>query len=152
MLNKKSSLKALTFLIFLTFSCENRPLHDAEEFRPKEIHENIEFHFDRIEVDGVEYLILEKDNNNPHEGFGFMAFRANQLMEKQDTILAYLKASTDLQAMIYANLANISLQKSRAIKDTLVNRHLREEMQELLKLEQSELTSRLLGSGYDDEK
>jgi len=33
--------------------------------------------FDIIEIDGCEYLILERDRNNPHEGFGFMSHKGN---------------------------------------------------------------------------
>ena len=102
-------------LIVLVLSCENRALHDSEEFKPREIHENIEFHFDRIEVDGVEYLILEKDNNNPHEGFGFMAFRANKLVEKQDTTLAYMKSILEMQQLIYSRVFNVSQEAAEKI-------------------------------------
>ncbi len=33
--------------------------------------------FQTIVVEGCEYLILERDRNNPHEGFGFMAHKGN---------------------------------------------------------------------------
>ena len=33
--------------------------------------------FQTIVIDGCEYLILERDRNNPHEGFGFMAHKGN---------------------------------------------------------------------------
>ena len=102
---KRSILPIITALglslLFSLQSCENRDLNEGEAFKPREIHEKITFHFDRITVDGIEYLILEKDNNNPHEGFGFMAFRANKLMEKQDTLLAYLRVNMELQNQIF---------------------------------------------------
>ena len=36
-----------------------------------------DLNFTTITVDGCEYLILERDRNNPHEGFGFMAHKGN---------------------------------------------------------------------------
>ena len=61
----RSYLKVIGAIAFpvLMFSCQNKPLQDNSEISPREIHENIQFHFDEVEVDGVEYLILEKDNN-----------------------------------------------------------------------------------------
>lgn len=105
---RKIFLTALTASIVLVFSCENRDINEGEAFKPKEIHENILFNFDKVKVDGVEYLILEKDNNNPHEGFGFMAFRANNLLKQQDSILAMLKTIKDLQVQTYSQLSQKS--------------------------------------------
>lgn len=127
-------------LVLFLVGCENRALHDSEEFKPREIHENIEFHFDRIEVDGVEYLVLEKDNNNPHEGFGFMAFRANKLMEKQDTTLAYLKTVLEMQELIYSRLYNVSLAASKDISGNLLQENINAQMAELKKLQEMELS------------
>ncbi len=108
------------------WSCENRAINEGEEFKPKEIHEKIDYHFDNIEVDGIEYLILSRDNNNPHEGFGFMAFRANSLVQKQDSILAYMRAMAEFQTEIHARLYNQSPEQSRARFDELLNQSLNE--------------------------
>ncbi len=123
--------------------CENRALHDSEEFRPREIHERIEFHFDRVEVDGIEYLILEKDNNNPHEGFGFMAFRANRLMEKQDSIIAYVKTIKEMQTLIYAKLYGVSDEAASNVTDQILNGKMQEQLGDILRLEQTKLSGRV---------
>lgn len=99
------------------------------------------FHFDKIRVDGIEYLILEKDNNNPHEGFGFMAFRANKLMEKQDTLLAFMHTLTELQTRTYAKLHRIPLEEARAEVADIFAEFLKLEQGELDELEKSDLTS-----------
>ena len=125
-------------LFMIQPGCKNRILNEGEEFKPKEIHESVKFQFDRIEGDGLEYLILERDNNNPHEGFGFMAFRANQLMEKQDSILAHLKTIEDFQSRIYARLFAISLEDATALRSELFNQYLKEEQEDLLELEKTE--------------
>ncbi|MFY0605317.1 MAG: hypothetical protein JXR10_01295 [Cyclobacteriaceae bacterium] len=127
-------------LVFVS-SCENRDLNEGEAFKPREIHENIIFNFDKITVDGIEYLILEKDNNNPHEGFGFMAFRANKMMEKQDTILAYLKTIRDLQVRNYAAISRRNLDDVVRESDELLLYHLEEEQADFDRLESSELRS-----------
>ena len=121
--------------------CKNRDINEGEAFQPREIHENISFHFDKITVDGIEYLILEKDNNNPHEGFGFMAFRANKLVAKQDTLLAYIKTLTDLQTKTYAAVSGKSLEQATLETDELLQLHLQEEISEITKLESSDLRS-----------
>jgi len=129
------------FTLVLIAACDNRSLHDADEYRPREIHDNIEMHFDRIVVDGIEYLILEKDYNNPHEGFGFMAFRANKLVEKQDTVIAYLRTISDMQVMNYQKLHGVSSSTAIALRDTLFNQYLKAESSELLELEKQRLES-----------
>ena len=101
---RKCVFVQVLLLFVITYSCKNKAINEGEEFRPKEIHEKIDYHFDNISVDGVEYLILSRDNNNPHEGFGFMAFRANQMIRKQDSILAYLKALGQFHVEIHARL------------------------------------------------
>lgn len=120
-------------------SCKNRDINEGEAFKPREIHEDIVFHFDKITVDGIEYLILEKDNNNPHEGFGFMALRGNKLMEKQDTILAYLRTITDLQIRTYAAATRRPIDQIEAEAGELFRFHLDEEAAHLLQLEQNDL-------------
>lgn len=137
--------------LLLFWSCENRPLSDNSEMRPREIHEDIEFHFDEIMVDGVEYLILEKDNNNPHEGFGFMAFRGNKLLQKQDTILAYMRTITQTQTLIYAKLYNVPLAKAQEEIDKLYQNNLLIELDEIYSLERTKLSSEYLGSGAQKE-
>jgi hypothetical protein len=139
----------MLFLACLS-SCENRPLHDNASVSPREIHEDIKFHFDEIEVDGVQYLILEKDNNNPHEGFGFMAFRANVLMEKQDTLIAYMKTITDLNTRIYAKLYGTSLEESQQITQDIFDQYLQAEQAEIDKLEEEKLSSDMLGRANSD--
>ncbi|MEM9327230.1 MAG: hypothetical protein AAGA85_16295 [Bacteroidota bacterium] len=104
--------------------CENTPINEGEEFRPKEIHENIDYHFDKIRVDGVEYLILSRDNNNPHEGFGFMAFRANQLVQKQDSTMAYLRMMAQLQKEMYAQQFNVPQAEVDQYAESLFERYL----------------------------
>ncbi len=113
--------------------CKNREVHASDEeegnkdtFNDMPV-EGIETHFNRIVVDGVEYLILERDRNNPHEGFGFMAFRANQLLEKQDSILAYLKVQSENQAEILSILKSSNYTEEKNIIDDKIRRILREE-------------------------
>jgi hypothetical protein len=137
-------MKKITHIILagLLFSaCENRDLNEGEKFKPREIHENISFSFDKIKVDGVEYLIREKDNNNPHEGFGFMAFRANKLIEKQDTVLAYLKALNEMQIRMNAVVTKRNINTVRSEFDHIFDYYLSEEEYDLDQLEKSELKS-----------
>ena len=110
-------------LLFVT-ACKNRSINEGEDFRPKEIHENIDYHFDKIRVDGVEYLILSRDNNNPHEGFGFMAFRANQLLQRQDSAMAYMRTLLQLQKEMYASQFNIPLEEADRYANSLIEQHL----------------------------
>ena len=114
-------LVGVFLLTFITYSCENREVHSnneedssTETFKDMPV-EGIETHFNRITVDGIEYLILERDRNNPHEGFGFMAFKANKLMDKQDSIMAYLSVQLDNQAQILALLKNTSREQEAAL-------------------------------------
>lgn len=141
MLAFNKTILSLFFLALLIGSCENKDLNEGEAFKPREIHENIAFNFDKITVDGIEYLILEKDNNNPHEGFGFMAFRANALMEKQDTVLAYLKTVNELQNQILAEITNRSIESVRKDSKKLFLKNLSDEEVELEKLEKTRLKS-----------
>lgn len=130
-------IKLYSAIILVAMSiqgCKNRNINEGQAFRPREIHENISFHFDKITVDGIEYLILEKDNNNPHEGFGFMAFRANRLVAKQDTLLAYIKTLTDLQAKTYAAVSDKSLEEVLSETNVMLLQYLQEEVDELNEL------------------
>ena len=115
----------LSFLLLLG-GCKNRPLSDNEKFNPREIHQDLVFHFDKINVDGVEYLILEKDNNHPHEGFGFMAFRGNRIIEKQDSIIAYLRTVLDLQTRLMTQVYRVELSRAQSITTEALNKHLSE--------------------------
>ena len=139
----KAILSVILVVLIISFGCENQSLSEDEKFSTREIHENVQWHFDKIEVDGAEYLILEKDNNNPHEGFGFMSIRANTLLQKQDSILAYLKANQDMQAKIYATLNGISEKDALALSDRLYQRALMKQSQGLKDLSEKNHTSKL---------
>ena len=139
----KTILSVILLVLIISSGCENQSLSEDEKFSTREIHENVQWHFDKIEVDGAEYLILEKDNNNPHEGFGFMSIRANTLLQKQDSILAYLKANQQLQAKIYAALNGISEEDALAINDRLYNQSLMSQSQELQDLSEQNHASKL---------
>ena len=129
-------------VITLMFTgCKNKSINEGDVFKAKELHENITFHFDPIEVDGVDYLILERDNNNPHEGFGFMAFRANVLIEKQDSLMAYLQTVTEMQTRIYAILTKTPVEEAQAITDLLLQNNLNEQLKDIRKLESEEFVS-----------
>lgn len=122
----------LSFPLAFT-ACQNKDINEGEEFRPRALHENFEeFEFSVVNVEGVDYWIMERDNNNPHEGFGFMALRGNRLMNRQDSVLAYLKTMTEMQAKIYARLHNISDEESDALYRDLFDSHLRSTRQSRL--------------------
>ena len=118
------------FLVIAINACKNREVHGSqEEEGSKETFKDmpvvgIESHFNRITVDGVEYLILERDRNNPHEGFGFMAFRANILLEKQDSIIAYMKVQLDNQALILSLLNETSVNEEKDLNAQRLNAEL----------------------------
>ena len=139
----KTILSVILLVLIISIGCENQSLSEDEKFSTREIHENVQWHFDKIEVDGAEYLILEKDNNNPHEGFGFMSIRANTLLQKQDSILAYLRANQQMQAKIYAALNGISEEDALAINDRLYNQSLMSQSQELQDLSEQNHASKL---------
>jgi len=139
----KTILSVILLVLIISSGCENQSLSEDEKFSTREIHENVQWHFDKIEVDGAEYLILEKDNNNPHEGFGFMSIRANTLLQKQDSILAYLRANQKMQAKIYAALNGISEEDALAINDRLYNQSLMSQSQELQDLSEQNHASKL---------
>ncbi len=135
--------KIILLGLIILASCKNRDLNEGEEFRPRVLQDNFEdSHFTKVTVDGVEYLMLERDNNNPHEGFGFMAFRGNVLMEKEDTVIAYLKAMSDLQIKYLAKISRESESQVQADFDELLKKHLLEEEQELERLELDSLNAK----------
>tara|TARA_B110000046_G_scaffold179303_1_gene208335 strand:- start:337 stop:756 length:420 start_codon:yes stop_codon:yes gene_type:complete len=138
----KIILSVFLLVLIISFGCKNQSLSEDEKFATREIHENVQWHFDKIDVDGAEYLILEKDNNNPHEGFGFMSIRANILLQKQDSILAYLKANQQMQAKIYASLNGISEKKALALNENLYYRALMKQSQVLKQLSEQKHASK----------
>lgn len=128
------------FCIVVLVGCENKDINEGEEFRPRAVRDNFDnTHFTKVTVDGVEYLMTERDNNNPHEGFGFMAFRANKLMEKQDTIISYLKTMQYFQSKMYARMFNISEEEALQQYQESFEYYLLLEKADLLKLEQQDL-------------
>ncbi|MEQ9467025.1 MAG: hypothetical protein RLN88_06400 [Ekhidna sp.] len=123
-------------------SCENQDINEGEKFRPRELHDSFESsHFTKIKVDGVEYLMMERDNNNPHEGFGFMAFRANKLMEKQDTIISYLKTLQYFQNKMYSRMFQIPVDSGQAEFNRIFLENLDLERVELEELEKEDLVN-----------
>lgn len=100
------------FVSGLLSACKNREVNENEGPNFSEIHEDIEYHFDKVNIDGVDYHILERDRNNPHEGFGFMALNGIRLIKNQDSIKAYLKTIMDAQAEILSKINNQSLDET----------------------------------------
>jgi len=135
-------MKYLFFIIMLPFflSCKNRDINEGEEFRPRPVQDNFDdSHFTKVTVDGVEYIMMERDNNNPHEGFGFMAFRANKLLEKQDSVFAYLKAMQTFQNKIYARMYNVSEEEAQNEFEQRFEEFLFMEIDEFKSLEKEDL-------------
>jgi len=100
-----------SLILIISFSaCENREINQEEGPNFSEIHEDIQYNFDEVEINGLKYLILERDRNNPHEGFGFMALKGEMNRINQDSIKAYLKISIELQNMILSKLNDQSLE------------------------------------------
>ena len=71
-----------------------------------------------------------------------MAFRANKLMAKQDSVLAYMKTLTDLQVRTYAAASRRPVEDVQQEADELLEFHLSEETEELQQLESSDLQSK----------
>lgn len=137
-------MKKLAFicLLFILMACENRDINEGEEFRPRAVKDSFEdTHFTKIVVDGVEYILTERDNNNPHEGFGFMAFRANKLLEKQDTIISYLRTMSHFQSKMYARMYGISEDSGQAAFEAKFLEFLAVEDRELQELEKEDLVN-----------
>ena len=92
------------FLMLFLQSCENRDVNPLD-LETRSMHETIESeHFDTIRVGNVEYLLMERDRNNPHEGFGFMALNGGQVLRKQDSIIAYQQLILENQIRILERL------------------------------------------------
>lgn len=129
--------------VLLLVACENKELNEGEEFRPRELHDDFkETHFSHVWIDGVEYLMLMMDNNNPHEGFGFMALRGNAIIEKQDSTLAYLRTIGEFQVQILAQLKKQSEEEIRQDFFDTYEVFLKQERPELLRLEQDSLIAK----------
>lgn len=138
----KNSIIYILVVCMTLFSCKNRDLNEGEKFRPREVHDSFQdSHFAKVTIDGVEYLMMERDNNNPHEGFGFMAYRGNRMIEKQDTALAYLKAIYELQVLTYAESSGRDITDVQRESAQLFNSFLKKEEADLTKLEGDSLTS-----------
>ncbi|MEL7148883.1 MAG: hypothetical protein AAFO69_21085, partial [Bacteroidota bacterium] len=85
-------------------ACKNRDVNPVD-LETREMHETIlPTDFDSITVNGIDYLLMERDRNNPHEGFGFMALNGRQLIKKQDSILAYQQLILENQIRILQKL------------------------------------------------
>ena len=98
----------LLAMLSMISSCENREVNHEDGPNFREIHEDIQYHFDQVEIDGLNYYLLERDRNNPHEGFGFMALDGRILTAKTDSALAYLKTIMEMQTRLNAKLNNTS--------------------------------------------
>lgn len=116
---------SISFTICL-ISCENRDVNQADGPNFSEIHEDIQYHFDQIEIEGHDYFILERDRNNPHEGFGFMAMKANKTMNNQDSIKAYLKTILDIQIELLAVKNGSTVEETEEGVTELFKFHLKE--------------------------
>lgn len=132
---------AFVLVLFLS-GCENHDINEGERFRLRMIKDNFEnIAFDKVTVDGVDYLMMERDNNNPHEGFGFMAFRANKMIEKQDSMISLLKSMQFYQNKIYARMYNLSEEEAQKQFDKTYTDFLSKEMKELENLNTENLSS-----------
>ncbi|UXX78551.1 hypothetical protein N7E81_14415 [Reichenbachiella carrageenanivorans] len=118
-------LPILGLLTISLLSCENRDVNYSDGPNFSEIHEDIEYHFDQVTIEGHEYYILERDRNNPHEGFGFMAMKANKTIGNLDTIKAYLKTLVDIQVETLAAKTGQSIEESEASVNKLFEFHLK---------------------------
>ncbi len=112
-------LLIIGILTLLMGSCENRDVNYGSGPNFSEIHEDIHYHFDKVAIDGSEYYILERDRNNPHEGFGFMALKGTDLKANQDSIKAYLKTILDMQIRLSAKVNNQSEESAAEFADDL---------------------------------
>ncbi len=110
--------------IFLLSCGPNREVSMDQGPGVREIHDNIEAHFDEVTVNGVEYLILEKDRNNPDEGFGFMALKGNLLVRHTDSAIAYLRTVIQIQAKILAKLDTITEDQAMMQINRILNENL----------------------------
>ena len=123
-------------------ACQNHDINEGEQFRLRAVKDNFDnVEFAKVTVDGVEYLMMERDNNNPHEGFGFMAFRANKVIEKQDSIISFLKAMQFYQNRMYARMYNLSEEEAQIEFNGTFQEFLSLERKELEDLRREDLNS-----------
>ena len=99
-------------LIGAISSCKNREVNPENSITREIPIQHSPSHFQEITIGGIDYLILERDRNNPHEGFGFMAISGDQLIYRQDSIIAYQKAILENQARIISRLEGISINEA----------------------------------------
>ncbi|MFY0626654.1 MAG: hypothetical protein JXR07_10175 [Reichenbachiella sp.] len=114
----------LPLFILSIVACENRDVNSNDGPNFSEIHEDIHYHFDKVAIDGSEYFILERDRNNPHEGFGFMALKGTDIKNNQDSIKAYLKTLLEFQIKVSAKMNNTSVEATTEYADDLFNYYL----------------------------
>lgn len=124
--NKHLIASVLTAISFSMFSCENRDVNHSDGPNFSEIHEDIQYHFDQVEIEGHEYFILERDRNNPHEGFGFMAMKANKTIANQDSIKAYLKTLIDIQTELLSQRKEMPLEETETVINELFDYYLQQ--------------------------
>lgn len=125
--NMKNFIHFLYCLIIITaglYSCRNSEVNQDEGPNFSEIHDDTQYNFDGVTIDGLEYLILERDRNNPHEGFGFMALKGKLNQNNQDTIKAYLKTMIDLQNQILSNLTNQPIEELNQLSQDIFLQYL----------------------------
>jgi hypothetical protein len=106
------------------WSCKNKEVNHEDGPNFNEIHENLRAHFDEVNIGGNDYYILERDRNNPHEGFGFMALKGNKIFQNQDSIKAYLKTLIDIQVQLLARRTNQPLKEVEKNTNELFLYHL----------------------------
>ena len=113
----------LVIIVFM-WSCKNKEVNHEDGPNFNEIHENLRAHFDEVNIGGNDYYILERDRNNPHEGFGFMALKGNKIFQNQDSIKAYLKTLIDIQVQLLARRTNQPLKEVEKNTNELFLYHL----------------------------
>lgn len=123
---KKTGILILLILATLLISCENRDVNHGDGPNFSEIHEDINYHFDKTVIDGMEYYILERDRNNPHEGFGFMALNGKKIKQNQDSIKAYLKTIMELQVIAAAKQQGAKKEKMELFAEDLYHYYLKQ--------------------------
>ena len=119
------TLASLLLALLILYACgPNREVSMDQGPGVREIHDSIEVHFDEVTVNGVDYLILEKDRNNPDEGFGFMALKGNLLVHHTDSAIAYLRTILEVQAKILAKLDSVSERQAMRQINGILNKNL----------------------------
>jgi len=119
------SKKNVYLIVIITslLACKNRDVGEGIGPNFNEIHEDIHYHFDKVAIEGSEYHILERDRNNPHEGFGFMALNGVDIKTNQDSIKAYLKTVLDFQIRIISQLEKIPERQVEEFSDEMLKYH-----------------------------